>query len=209
MESAIAASEIDALIKALLRRGYDVIGPVVRDGAIVFDQVRGASDLPAGWTDEQEGGYYRIKRRDDQALFGYAVGPHSWKKYLHPSEIRLWAATRQDGLFRILGQAERPKQHYAFLGVRACDLAAIGVQDRVLLRDKFQDPIYNDRREGVFIVAVQCTQSAATRYKRNPRTPLWQSRAPALGQCRGAVSDLRQLHHGLSDVFLYQCRRRE
>ncbi len=162
METAIAASEIDTLIKALLRRGYDVIGPVVRDGAIIFDQVRGASDLPAGWTDEQEGGYYRLKHRDDQALFGYAVGPHSWKKYLHPSEVRLWAATRQDGLFRILGQAERPKQRYAFLGVRACDLAAIGVQDRVLLQDKFQDSVYNDRREGVFIIAVQCTQSAAT-----------------------------------------------
>jgi hypothetical protein len=48
METAIAASEIDTLIKALLRRGYDVIGPVVRDGAIIFHQVRGATDLPAG-----------------------------------------------------------------------------------------------------------------------------------------------------------------
>jgi hypothetical protein len=170
MEAVIAAGEIDALIAALLKRGYEVIGPVLRDGAIVFDQVRGIRDLPAGWTDEQEGGYYRLKRRDDDALFGYAVGPHSWKKYLHPSEVRLWAAERQDGVFRILGQAERPKQRYAFLGVRACDLAAIGVQDRILLQDKYRDPIYNDRRGGVFIVAVQCTQAAATCFCASMRT---------------------------------------
>lgn len=162
MEAVIAAAEIDALIKALLQRDYNVIGPIVRDGAIVFDEVRGASDLPAGWTDEQEGGYYRLKRRDDQALFGYAVGPHSWKKYLDPSQLRLWAATRENGQFRILGQAEPPKQRYAFLGVRACDLGAIGVQDRILLQDKYKDPVYNDRRDGLFIVAVQCTQAAAT-----------------------------------------------
>ena len=43
-----------------------------------------------GWTDEQDGGHYRLVRRDDDALFGYAVGPHSWKKFQLPPEVRLW-----------------------------------------------------------------------------------------------------------------------
>ena len=60
------------------------IGPTVRDDAIVYDEIEAIDDLPRGWTDEQDGGHYRLKRRDDDALFGYAVGPHSWKRFLHP-----------------------------------------------------------------------------------------------------------------------------
>jgi sulfhydrogenase subunit beta (sulfur reductase) len=156
IESVLAASELDRLITALVQREYEVIGPVVRDEAIVYDRIESTADLPAGWTDEQEPGRYRLKRREDGALFGYAVGPQSWKKYLHPSDIRLWSAERENGTFRILNQETRPKKRYAFLGVRSCDLAAIGVQDRVLLEDRHQDPIYAARRDGVFIVAVQC-----------------------------------------------------
>ncbi|HTU47702.1 MAG TPA: 4Fe-4S dicluster domain-containing protein [Bryobacteraceae bacterium] len=161
-ESVIAANELGVLIAALLRRDYEVIGPVMRDGAIVYDSVESIKDLPAGWTDEQEPGRYRLKRRNDGALFGYAVGPQSWKKYLHPANVRLWAAERENGTFRILNQEQRLKKRYAFLGVRSCDLAAIGVQDRVLLEDRRQDPIYAARRDGVFIVAVQCIDAVST-----------------------------------------------
>jgi len=158
----LEASQMGELLEALKRKGYEVIGPTVRDGAIVYDKVESAKDLPAGWTDEQEPGRYRLKRRDDEALFGYAVGPQSWKKYLHPAEARLWSAERQGGTFRILNNEAQPKHPQAFLGVRACELAAIAVQDRVLLDDKYRDPIYEGRRAGMFIIAVQCTKSAAT-----------------------------------------------
>jgi sulfhydrogenase subunit beta (sulfur reductase) len=158
----LEANCLPKLIEVLLRRGYEVIGPTVRDGAIVYDHIESAAELPAGWTDEQEAGWYRLKRREDRALFGYAVGPHSWKKYLHPAAVPLWSAERQGGTFRILNNEARPKRRYAFLGVRACDLTAIAVQDRVLIGDKYQDPIYQERREGIFIVAVQCTHAAAT-----------------------------------------------
>lgn len=161
-ESVLAASELDRLIAALAHRDYEVIGPVMRDEAIVYDHVESIEDLPTGWTDEQEPGRYRLRRREDSALFGYAVGPQSWKKYLHPSNIRLWSAERENGTFRILNQEQRPKKRYAFLGVRSCDLAAIGVQDRVLLEDRHQDPIYATRRDGVFIVVVQCIHAVST-----------------------------------------------
>jgi len=95
-------------------------------------------------------------------LFGYGVGPQSWKKFLHPAGVRLWAAQRENGSFRILNNEEKPQPPRAFLGVRACELAAIAAQDRVLLGDGYRDPIYGARRENVLIVAVECTQSAAT-----------------------------------------------
>ena len=158
----LEASEVGRLIETLARLGYEVNGPTVRDGAIVYDHIESAKELPAGWTDEQEPGRYRLKRRQDEALFGYAVGPQSWKKYLHPAEVRLVSAERQGDTFRILNNETSPKRPHAFLGVRACELAAIAVQDRVLLGDKTHDPIYEQRRSGAFIVAVQCTQAAAT-----------------------------------------------
>jgi formate hydrogenlyase subunit 6/NADH:ubiquinone oxidoreductase subunit I len=153
---------VGTLIEALARRRYEVIGPAVRDGAIVYDQIESARDLPAGWGDEQEPGRYRLKRRRDEALFGYSVGPQSWKRYLHPSDVRLWSAERRGPTFRILNNETGPNRPYAFLGVRACELAAIAVQDRVLLGDQYRDPIYGEGRAKVFVVAVQCTQAAAT-----------------------------------------------
>ncbi len=162
MQARLAPEEIDKLIRALARRGYAVLGPTVRDGAVVYDEIEGAKDLPRGWTDEQEAGRYRLKPGPAGALFGYTVGPQSWKKYLHPAQVKLFEADRQDGLFRILGSPAPPARPYAFLGVRACELAAIAVQDRVFLADRFRDPVYGARRTPVFLVAVQCTQAAAT-----------------------------------------------
>ena len=160
-KKSLTVSQLEKLIPVLQRRGYQTIAPVVREGAIVYDVIDKLSDLPAGWTDEQAPGRYRLQRRSDQALFGYAVGPHSWKKYLHPAEIRLFTAEQQGGTLRILNDQPPPPKR-AFLGVRACELAAIAVQDRILQGDRYRDPIYSARREGVFIVAVNCTQAAAT-----------------------------------------------
>ncbi len=153
--------DLQQLLDALIKRGYQVLGPTVRDGAIVYDVVESLSDLPAGWTDEQEAGRYRLRRRTDEALFGYVVGPQSWKKYLHSAEVRLLAAERNGRSFRILNNEPAPPRR-AFLGVRACELAAMAVQDRVLQGDRYRDPIYVARREGIFIVAVNCTQAAPT-----------------------------------------------
>ena len=149
------------LIPSLEHRGYQVVGPTVRDGAIVYDTLRKLDDLPVGWTDEQEAGRYRLKKRDDHALFGYVVGPQSWKKFLYPPEVRLFEVQRDNGTFRILGDlCSSPR--YAFLGVRACELAAMRVHDRVLIEDRFTDPTYQTRRQGAFVVAVNCTQTAPT-----------------------------------------------
>ncbi len=158
----LLASEVGKLIDALRHRGMQVIGPTVRDGAIVYDQIESASDLPSGFTDEQQPGQYRLKKRDDRALFGYTVGPQSWKRYFYPAAVRLWAAERQGATFRILNNEEQAQKPYALLGVRACELAAIRVQDRVLLGDQYRDAVYARFRDGAFVIAVQCTQAAAT-----------------------------------------------
>ena len=92
----IERDDLDTLFEALARRGYTIVGPTVRDRAIVYDEIASSADLPIGWTDEQDGGHYRLRRRDDEAVFGYAVGPHSWKQYQLPAEVRLFAPVLRD-----------------------------------------------------------------------------------------------------------------
>ncbi len=157
----VEADELDALFDILRQRGYALVGPTVRDGAIVLDELQRAADLPVGWTDEQDGGRYRLRRREDDAFFGYAAGPHSWKRYLHPPTLVRWRARRENGGFQAEAEAS-PAPQLAFLGVRACELSAILVQDRVFLGGTFVDPAYRGRREAAFIVAVHCGAPSGT-----------------------------------------------
>ena len=152
---------LQRLIELLVGRGYRVIGPTLRDGAIAYDRIDSIDDFPVGWTDEQDGGHYRLRRRDDEALFGYAVGPHSWKRYLHPPRLRLWQAQRGDEGMRITAEADEPPR-YAFIGVRACELNAIAIQDKVFLGGPYVDPYYQRRRDGIFTVAVNCAVAGGT-----------------------------------------------
>ncbi len=157
----LQGSELGVLFEALRARGYTPIGPTVRDGAVVLDELAGPEDLPAGRTDEQEAGRYRLGTRRDGAFFGYAAGPHSWKRYLHPPTLVRWRAHRDDGGFVAEPETSPPPQ-LAFVGVRGCELAAILVQDRVFLNGPFVDPAYRSRREAAFILAVHCGSPSGT-----------------------------------------------
>ncbi len=152
---------LQALLDALRARGFTVVGPTIRDHAIVYDEIDSLSQLPEGWTDAQDGGSYRLVRRDDPALFGYAVGPHSWKKYLHPPIQRLWQATRDGTDVHVVAEPADATP-LAFVGVRACELHAIAIQDRVLTGGDYCDPHYQARRANAFIVAVNCGTAGGT-----------------------------------------------
>ena len=153
----------DALLGALASRGYTIVGPTVRDRAIVYDEISCAADLPIGWTDEQDGGRYRLRRRDDEALFGYAVGPESWKQYQLPADVSLWRArVRGDGELAEIVESPREPARFAFIGVRSCELHAIGILDRVLLGGRYPDPADRARAGELFVVAVQCGQAGGT-----------------------------------------------
>lgn len=149
------------LLDGLRRKGFRVLGPTVREGAIVYDDVTSVEDLPVGWTDVQDGGTYRLVKRSDEALFGYTVGPHAWKQFLFPPAVRLWRASRAAAGFDIVPQDEDPPRR-AFLGVRACELQAIAIQDKVFLEGQYVDPHYRSRRADVFLVAVNCGQAGGT-----------------------------------------------
>lgn len=154
-------SRLQALLDVLTASGYQVIGPTVAQDAIIYDEIRSVSDLPQGWTDRQEPGLYRLERRSDERLFGYAVGPHSWKRFLFPPLAIVATADRTENGWQMQTPAEAPPR-YAFFGVRACELAAIAVQDRVFLDGPYIDPVYKARRERSLMIAVNCGEAAST-----------------------------------------------
>lgn len=149
------------LFESLDKRGYQILGPTPRDGAVVYDGLQSVEDLPIGLTDEHEGGTYRLKARRDKALFGYVVGPQSWKKFLHPPKLRLWQAKKNGPGFQITPESEEIKP-LAFVGVRPCELSAIFIQDRILTKGEFVDAHYRKQRQDTLVVAVNCTEPGGT-----------------------------------------------
>jgi sulfhydrogenase subunit beta (sulfur reductase) len=160
-KSVIARDGVQALINVLADQGFQVVGPTVRDGAIVYDSIAQLDDLPIGSTDRQAAGRYQLERRGDSALFGFAVGPQSWKKFLHPPIMTLWRARKNGNDIRIESDRSKPPK-FAFIGVRSCEISAIGIQDKVFCDGLYPDADYAARRRDAFIVAVNCGKAGGT-----------------------------------------------
>ncbi|HVC40850.1 MAG TPA: 4Fe-4S dicluster domain-containing protein [Candidatus Saccharimonadales bacterium] len=152
----LAGDGLEAVINAVREKGYTVIAPTVRDGAIAYEPVTSVTQLPRGIGDEQAPARYRLRDRDDDALFGFAAAPSSWKRYLYPPATTLWRVRRDEQGSLAFEETAAPVPRYAFLGVRACELAAILVHDRVFAGSTHPDPTYAARRRELFIIAVHC-----------------------------------------------------
>ncbi|MCC2113925.1 MAG: 4Fe-4S dicluster domain-containing protein [Hyphomicrobiales bacterium] len=158
---ALPADGADHLIELLRRDGYTVIAPAVEDGAVVL-RIYGEGDaLPRGIFDRQSGGHYRLEPGDGDSLFAYANGPQGFKRHLWPPRQTLWSSTRSETGFAI-APVDHVPQKLALFAARSCDIEAIAILDQVFDNGDFADPIYRARRDGAFIVAVDCTRSGDT-----------------------------------------------
>ncbi len=153
--------DLDALIGLLGEGGRKVIGPTVADGAVVYEELHSAADLPKGMRDEQAPGSYRLVATGSERVFDVTVGMTSWKRYTFPPTVPLTRASREGAGLSIDPAAEAPEP-MAFLGVRACELAALRIQDRVLTGGPFVDADYAARRDAGLVVAAQCTRAGKT-----------------------------------------------
>ncbi|WP_406164721.1 4Fe-4S dicluster domain-containing protein [Streptomyces sp. NBC_00996] len=153
---------LSALVSVLVAEGRTVVGPTVRDGAIMLSELTSADALPYGWGVEPDAGRYRLVPREDGAAFAHSAGPQSWKNFLHPSRERLWSADRtaEGELTFTAHEPEAPA--YAFLGVRPCDLRAIAIQDRVLTGGRYEEGGYGKRSRNALLITTDCTDPGAT-----------------------------------------------
>jgi ferredoxin len=158
----IERDKFGALVSSLLEHGYTLIGPVARGGAIVLDEIHAVQDLASGYAARQGPGSYRLTPDANRGLFPVGNGPHSWKSFLFPSRRQVFSVRRSSTGMEFDAEGTSSPVRYAFLGVRPCDLSAIGIQDRVFLRSAYSDPAYGDLREQSLIIAVNCVEAGDT-----------------------------------------------
>jgi len=157
MTGRIPTSGLGDLIRALGDAGYQIIGPVIRDSAIVLGPITTIDDLPKGWTSLQAPARFSLEPAASEAYFDFASPANSVKTFLRPAERKFVAIEKADGGLRFTPRAG-PAPRFAFLGVRACDLASIAIQDRVLNEI---DPDYRARRENAVFIAVHCAHPSS------------------------------------------------
>ncbi len=155
-------AQFDSLLTVLRSLGAQCIGPTVRDHAIVYAPITSSTALPQGIHDIQAPGSYTLSRADESRWFAWANGPQALKPLLFAPEETLWQVEREiDG--GLLFQARVPDVGItAVLGVRACDIAAMVLQDQHFISGDNIDQAYATRRQDLIIIAVNCTHPAAT-----------------------------------------------
>lgn len=153
----IAKPALQDIFDALAVGGYTLIAPTLSGEAIIYDQITSIDDLPIGWTAEYGPGNYRLQKRDDNQYFSFPAGPSSWKGYLYPSKVSLFTTSKNGKGYQTTPNLDTPPK-YAFVGARACELAAIAIQDRVFIEGPYSDPHYEVRREKAFVLAANCTE---------------------------------------------------
>lgn len=157
----LPAADLQRLLDTLSAKGYRVVGPIVREGSVVWETISSVSELPIGWRDQQEPGRYRLEQTGSQEIFGVVHGPQSLKPFVFaPREPLLQIKRSKDG-FTTSPTLPQPEK-VAVIGARACDLAGLVIQDRIFLNETYRDPYYATRREGLFVIAVNCTRALAT-----------------------------------------------
>jgi ferredoxin len=157
----ITRATLGLIIEQLVGRRYRVVGPQVADGAVVYRDLASTDALPVGWIDDQNGGSYRLRRDDAAGWFDHVVGPHSLKSFLFPARETIQRLARRDDRWQE-EDAAATTGPLAVIGPRACDLAALRIQDTIFLDGPHIDTAYAARRKSLFIVAVNCRRAAAT-----------------------------------------------
>jgi ferredoxin len=150
------------LLQLLQHEGYDCIGPQVRDGAIIYDQLDSVEQLPRGIRQRQAPGEYRLEQNGDDYCFAWANGPQAIKPLVFASEEIMWQCQPDDNNALVFESCEPESRQLAFIGARPCDIAALYIHDRHFLQQDYRDPYYLARRQNLFLIAVNCTHPADT-----------------------------------------------
>jgi sulfhydrogenase subunit beta (sulfur reductase) len=152
---------LDQLFGALTADGRRIVGPTIAEGAVVYDELREAASLPHGATADTAPGAYRLRATGSQRTFDYGIPVTAWKRFTHPSIVPLTRA-RRDGDRVAVEPVVEPAPRLAFVGVRACEIAALDIQERAMRAGPAGDPDHAARRDASLIVAVECATATST-----------------------------------------------
>jgi len=157
----IQKEAFNTILSHLKEKGYETVGPRVKNDTLIYAPIEQMDDLPRGYVTEQDAAHFRLTYTGHPRYFDAIPGAQSWKQFLFPPRTDLFALRKVNNHWET-SSAETATPTYAFIGVRACELAAIQIQDNIFMRSDFNDPIYHARRERVFILSVDCMYPAGT-----------------------------------------------
>lgn len=137
-----------------LKKTHRIIGPKIENDVIILSEIDFA-DIPKGYKDQQSAGSYRLIKSDDSNIFGFSLGPDSFKRFLYPpyAELTTFKSSKKKISITPLLYNEKP---FAFFGIRACDRAALKLYDRIFLEGVIRDPYYDSLRNNSLIIALNC-----------------------------------------------------
>ena len=139
----------------ILKQSYQCVGPVVSEHSLVYSSISKLSQLPLGYSDQQQPGEYRLNFDPQSSdYFSITTGAQGVKPWLFKPEEKLWSVNKHDGQIQF-NTALTEQKPLAIIGLRACDLSALKLQE-------FVDPYYAAHRENLFIVAVNCHRAVDT-----------------------------------------------
>lgn len=154
-------NQFDELLDTLKVLGAECIGPVINDHAIRYLPVTSCNEFPVGVQDLQSPASYQLHTEEHSRWFAWANGPQAIKPYLFAPEETLWQCSRDaEGKLAFRSHQAEPTLK-AIIGVRACDLAAMALQDQHFI-EHCEDDHYKARRQQLILIAVNCTHPAAT-----------------------------------------------
>ncbi len=151
----------DGFLQAIQVNFDQILGPQVVDGAIQYYPLTSSVELPTGVQDQQGLGRYQLIATDSPRHFAWSNGPQAIKPLLFAPQDVVWVCKKE-----LNGQLtfEQPLQTIkttAVLGVRACDLSALSLQDQHFIHGEYADESYKKRRDALFLIAVNCSHPSS------------------------------------------------
>ncbi len=143
----------------LKESGFQIVGPTVIDEAIVYEEINEPEELPWHYVTKQGPGEYQIIKTKTKKAFNFVNTAMAIKPFTFASREILWQADKSNDKLSFTSQQEI-SPNIAFIGARPCDLQALRIQDKVFMGQNYCDNRYQQKRQKLFIIAINCSQSS-------------------------------------------------
>ena len=154
----LPAERFDVLFEVLKKQGFDIWGVHEKDDALTLAPIDGPADLPRGRIDDTGPGKMRLIDGSRDAYFDHTLPMQGLKRLVYPPQDKVFE-TGEDYMFTEPPVDAKP---IAVIGARSCDLVALETLADVLENGPYPDHRFAERRQALFLVAVNCTRAAKT-----------------------------------------------
>lgn len=155
-------NKLQNLLDVLHNQGYSCLGPQVQSHSISYQPLTQVNDLAIGIEIEQSPGLYRIHQKQHSRYFSWSNGPQALKPLTFSAHEKLWSSHKDSQGSPEFKLTEIDVKPLAIIGIRPCDLAALSLQDQHFMQTSVVDSKYQQRRDSLFLIAVNCSHPSST-----------------------------------------------